>query len=89
MSYFICPHCQGETDIFSRGGGRKVSESLGVSFLGEIPINPAIREGGDIGAPIVVAKPESAEALIFRNLAEKVRLEAEAATVAMPQVIIR
>lgn len=89
MSYFVCPHCQGETDIFSRGGGRKVSESLGVSFLGEIPINPAIREGGDTGAPVVVAKPESAEALIFRNLAEKVRLEAEAAAEAMPQVIIR
>ena len=89
MSYFVCPHCQGETDIFSRGGGREVSEALGVSFLGEIPIEPAIREGGDTGAPVVVAMPESAEALVFRNLAEKVRLAAEAAAEAMPQVIIR
>lgn len=89
MSYFVCPHCQGETDIFSRGGGREVSEALGVPFLGEIPIEPAIRKGGDTGAPVVVAMPESREALVFRNLAEKVRLAAEAAAEAMPQVIIR
>lgn len=89
MSYFICPHCQGETDIFSHGGGRQVSESLGVPFLGEIPLNPAIREGGDNGAPVVVARPESAEALIFRSVADKVRLAAEAAAEAMPQMIIR
>lgn len=89
MSYFICPHCQGETDIFSRGGGREVSEALGVPFLGEIPIEPAIRKGGDTGAPVVVAMPESREALVFRNLAEKVRLAADAAVEAMPQMIIR
>ena len=89
MSYFICPHCQGETDIFSRGGGRQVSESLGVPFLGEIPLNPAIREGGDTGAPVVAARPESAEALVFRNIADKVRLAAETAAEAMPQMIIR
>jgi ATP-binding protein involved in chromosome partitioning len=89
MSYFICPHCQGETDIFSRGGGRQVSDALGVPFLGEIPLNPAIREGGDTGAPIVVGMPESAEALVFRNVAEKVRLATEAAAEAMPQMIMR
>lgn len=89
MSYFICPHCQGETDIFSRGGGRQVSDSLGVPFLGEIPLNPTIREGGDTGAPVVVAMPESAEAQIFRNVADKVRLATEAAAEAMPQMIIR
>lgn len=89
MSYFICPHCQGETDIFSRGGGRQVSDSLGVPFLGEIPLNPTIREGGDTGAPVVVAMPESAEAQIFRDVADKVRLATEAAAEAMPQMIIR
>lgn len=89
MSYFICPHCHGETDIFSRGGGRQVSDSLGVPFLGEIPLNPAIREGGDHGAPIVAAMPESPEALIFRDVADKVRRAAEAAAEAMPQMIIR
>ncbi len=89
MSYFICPHCQGETDIFSRGGGRQVSDSLGVPFLGEIPLNPTIREGGDTGAPVVVAMPESSEAQVFRNVADKVRLATEAAAEAMPQMIIR
>jgi len=89
MSYFICPHCQGETDIFSRGGGREISDALNVPFLCEIPLKPAIREGGDNGAPVVVAMPESDEAQIFRALADKVRLAAEAAVEAMPRIVIR
>ncbi|MBI4841749.1 MAG: Mrp/NBP35 family ATP-binding protein [candidate division NC10 bacterium] len=88
MSYFICPHCQAETDVFSRGGGREVSEALGVPFLGEIPLHPAIRKGGDTGSPVVVGTPESAEARAFRDLAEKVRRAAEAAIEAMPQLIV-
>jgi ATP-binding protein involved in chromosome partitioning len=89
MSYFICPHCQGETDIFSRGGGREISDALNVPFLCEIPLKPAIREGGDNGAPVVVAMPGSDEAQIFRALADKVRLAAEAAVEAMPRIVIR
>ena len=72
MSYFVCPHCEGRTDIFSHGGGSKVAETLGVPFLGEIPLSMDVRESGDRGVPIVEAEPESPQAEAFRKLAEKV-----------------
>jgi len=46
-------------DIFGRGGGKTLAERAGVPFLGEIPLTPAIREGGDGGKPIVIADPDS------------------------------
>ncbi|MFY9269443.1 MAG: Mrp/NBP35 family ATP-binding protein [Candidatus Manganitrophaceae bacterium] len=70
MSYFQCPHCQHQTEIFSRGGGKLAAEKLGVPFLGEIPIDPAIREGGDTGMPIVVADPASPQAKAFMAIAK-------------------
>ena len=65
MSSFVCPHCNEETPIFGRGGGKKEAEKLGVPFLGEIPIDPRIRRGGDEGEPIVAAHPESTVAKQF------------------------
>ena len=65
MSVFVCPHCDKETPIFSKGGGKKVAEKLDVQFLGEIPIDPRIREGGDAGKPIVLAHPDSPAAKQF------------------------
>ncbi len=75
MSYFLCPHCGGRTDIFRHGGGRTASEELGVPFLGEIPIDPRVAEGGDRGMPIVVEAPESAVADAYRELAGRVAAE--------------
>ena len=72
MSYFVCPHCEGRTDLFSHGGGLKVAEKLGVPFLGEIPLSADVRESGDLGTPIVEADPKSPQADSFRRLAEKV-----------------
>jgi ATP-binding protein involved in chromosome partitioning len=69
MSYFLCPHCNEKTEIFSRGGGQEAAKKLEVPFLGEIPIDPAIREGGDHGLPILVANPASPQAKIFRRIA--------------------
>ncbi len=69
MSYFACPHCGERTDIFSHGGGKAASERLGVPFLGEIPIDPQIRRGGDEGEPVVVAAPDSPQAGIFFEIA--------------------
>lgn len=69
MSAFICPHCEQETPIFSRGGGRKAALKLETAFLGEIPIDPRIREGGDEGRPIVVAYPDSPAAKQFQAIA--------------------
>jgi ATP-binding protein involved in chromosome partitioning len=72
MSYLVCPHCGGEVDIFSRGGGKRMSEKFKVPFLGEIPIDPEIRKGGDEGNPIVVSHPESPTATAFMDLADRV-----------------
>lgn len=72
MSYFLCPHCNERTDIFSAGGGRSAAAELGVRFLGEIPLDPTIRKGGDEGRPVVVAAPDSLQAKLFRDFADDV-----------------
>lgn len=71
MSYFSCPHCHEKTEIFSHGGGKTAAEKLKVPFLGEIPIDPAIREGGDTGRPIVVSNPDSPQAKAFVQIASQ------------------
>ncbi len=72
MSYFECPHCHETTEIFSRGGGRTAAEKLEIPFLGEIPIDPEIRVGGDTGNPIVAANPESPQTAAFIEIANKI-----------------
>jgi ATP-binding protein involved in chromosome partitioning len=70
MSYFVCPHCGERTDIFRADGGKKTSEKLGVSFLGQIPIDPEICTGGDLGVPIVASNPDSPQSAAFRHAAD-------------------
>lgn len=72
MSYFVCGHCGERTEIFAHGGGERAAETLGVPFLGRVPIDPAIREGGDTGRPLVVADPKSPQAKAFRDIAGEV-----------------
>jgi ATP-binding protein involved in chromosome partitioning len=55
MSYLQCPHCSERIDVFSHGGGRKTAEAMGVPFLGELPLDPAVRIGGDTGQPITLS----------------------------------
>ena len=62
MSYFVCPHCQHEIDIFSKGGGKRTAEQFGVPFLGSIELDPDIRKGGDSGHPIVMEGEQSPHA---------------------------
>jgi ATP-binding protein involved in chromosome partitioning len=62
MSYFVCPHCGERTNVFGEGGGKLAADTLGVPLLGEIPLMPELREGGDAGTPIVVSHPDSAAA---------------------------
>lgn len=69
MSHFVCGSCGTETDIFDRGGGREVAEREGVPFLGEIPLDPAIRASGDRGMPVCASDPDGAHAQSFRALA--------------------
>ena len=71
MSYYVCGHCGERTEIFSHGGGERAAEKLGIPFLGRVPIDPAIRVGGDTGNPIVIATPDSPQAKAFREIAAK------------------
>ncbi|MBN9431844.1 MAG: iron-sulfur cluster carrier protein ApbC [Bosea sp.] len=72
MSYFLCPHCGGRSDIFGHGGARHEAEKLGVPFLGEIPLELAIRETSDAGTPIVATAPDSAHAAVYRTIASRI-----------------
>jgi len=73
MTYFECPHCGERTDIFSHGGGREISQRLGVDFLGELPLDPTLRKVGDEGRPIVLSEPNSPVARAFFDIAGKIR----------------
>jgi len=79
MSFFLCPHCGERTEIFSHGGGERASAKFDIPFLGRIPIDPAIRAGGDIGMPIVAAQPGSPTTQAFKEIAAKL-----AATISTP-----
>jgi len=72
MSYFICPHCQGRSDIFSHGGAELEAKKLDVPFLGTVPLELAIRQSMDDGKPITVAAPESEQAKIYGTIAKTV-----------------
>ena len=72
MSHFLCPGDGKRYDIFGTGGGRREAERLRVPLLGEIPIEPLVRESGDTGRPAVAAHPASVAAEIFRKIATQV-----------------
>jgi ATP-binding protein involved in chromosome partitioning len=70
MSYFVCGHCGERTEIFSTGGGERAAQKFEIPFLGRIPIDPSIREGGDKGNPIVSHDPSSPQAQGFLQIAQ-------------------
>lgn len=72
MSQFVCPHCKNTTEIFHHGGGRKAAEMMGLAFLGEVPLELKVREGGDVGVPVVIGHEASGEAKAFVDIAQKV-----------------
>jgi ATP-binding protein involved in chromosome partitioning len=72
MSQFICPHCQKQTAIFHQGGGRRAAEAFQIPFLGEIPLELTVREGGDAGVPVVAGHPEGPEAKAFMQMAQNI-----------------
>lgn len=71
MSYFVCPHCQERSEIFGFGGGERTATRHEVPLLGQIPLEGSIRQGGDIGYPVVVSDPDSAPAKAFRDAARQ------------------
>jgi ATP-binding protein involved in chromosome partitioning len=82
MSYFQCPHCGTQSDIFGHGGARHEAERLGVPFLGEIPLHMSIRATSDSGTPVVESEPDGPHAAIYRAIGAKVRDQLQGATAA-------
>jgi ATP-binding protein involved in chromosome partitioning len=76
MSYFACPHCGGRIDVFGHGEGERMAQNFGLSFLGEIEIDPQIRIGGDTGKPVAALGEDAPGAksiyAMARNVAARV-----------------
>ncbi|MCY4515449.1 MAG: Mrp/NBP35 family ATP-binding protein [Candidatus Tectomicrobia bacterium] len=72
MSFYQCPDCGKETEIFRRGGGQKESERLGIPLLGRIPLESAVCDAGDAGVPVVVGEPDGRAGQEFRQVAAAV-----------------
>ncbi len=70
MSYLICPHCNERVDVFSTGGGERTAREMNVKFLGALPLDPAVRMGGDTGHP-VAHNGTSPQGTVFRELAQR------------------
>jgi ATP-binding protein involved in chromosome partitioning len=72
MSYFVCPHCNHEIDIFSRGGAEQTAKQFDVAFLGSVELDPEIRKSGDSGSPAVLQGEDSPHAKSLYEFARKV-----------------
>ncbi len=73
MSLFSCPSCGHQEAIFGEGGGRRMADRLQVPFLGSLPLDPRVREGGDTGVPMVASHPDSPVASAFARVTAAVR----------------
>ncbi|HJT72260.1 MAG TPA: Mrp/NBP35 family ATP-binding protein, partial [Terriglobales bacterium] len=89
MSYFVCPHCNHEIDIFSRGGAEKTARQFGVDFLGSIQLDPEIRRSGDMGNPAVLAGESSSHAKALFDFARHVADKVEQIQSAAPAGVIQ
>ena len=87
MSYFVCPSCGERSDIFAHGGAEETAAQMGVDFLGEIPLDMAIREGGDGGTPIVASHPDGPHAIAYRAIAEKIWAKVGSNQVETPNIV--
>jgi len=77
MAYFPDPATGEPIPIFGRGGGAAVAQELGAPFLGEIPIDMALREACDLGEPLVATAPDLASGRALMAVAEKVKAALE------------
>ena len=89
MSYFVCPHCHHEIDVFSKGGGERTAKQFGIPFLGNIELDPAIREAGDTGKPAVLSGEDSQHAKSLYALARKVEERVSEIRSAAPEGVIQ
>jgi ATP-binding protein involved in chromosome partitioning len=86
MSYFACPQCGHEADIFGHGGGERMAADLGIAFVGRIPIYQPIREGSDAGVPLMISEPDSPAARAFMTAAERTAAQVSIASYNRPTI---
>ena len=89
MSYFVCPHCQHEVDVFSRGGAEKMAAQFTVPFLGSIALDPEVRKSGDGGTPVVLEGENSPHAKAIYEFAKKVAERAGEIKASAPGSVIQ
>jgi len=89
MSYFVCPHCNHEVDIFSRGGAEKMAEQFGAAFLGSIELDPELRRAGDGGTPAVLAGEDSPHGKSLFAFARKVQARVEEIKAVAPSGVVQ
>jgi ATP-binding protein involved in chromosome partitioning len=89
MSYFVCPNCKHEVDIFSRGGAEKTASQFEVPFLGSIELDPEIRRASDSGSPTVLEGIESAHAKSLYDFVRKVVTRVDEIETNAPQGVIQ
>jgi ATP-binding protein involved in chromosome partitioning len=89
MSYFVCPHCNHEVDVFSRGGAEKTAAQFQVPFLGAIALDPEIRRASDSGTPTVLEGETSAHAKSLYDFANKVVTRVDEIEANAPQGVIQ
>lgn len=75
MSGFVCPGCDKIHEIFGAGGGRRIAESMGLPFMGAVPLEEAVRAGGDKGMPVVLREPSVPAARALDSVAEQLATE--------------
>jgi ATP-binding protein involved in chromosome partitioning len=86
MSYFACPNCHHEADIFGHGGGESMAGDLNIPFIGRIPIYQPIREGSDVGVPLMISEPDSPAARAFMSAAERAAAQVSIASYNRPTI---
>jgi ATP-binding protein involved in chromosome partitioning len=86
MSYFVCPGCGHEADIFGRGGGEALAGEMSIPFIGRVPIYQPIREGSDTGVPLMISDPDSPAARAFMAAAERAAAQVSIASYNRPTI---
>jgi ATP-binding protein involved in chromosome partitioning len=88
MSVYVCPQCGTESHIFGHGGARDTAKTLGIDFLGEVPLVGRIRELSDAGTPVSAVAAESAEAKAFLAIADRVAAKLSTPLRAAPKIVL-
>jgi ATP-binding protein involved in chromosome partitioning len=89
MSYFVCPHCHHEIDVFSKGGGERTAQQFGIAFLGNVELDPDIRKAGDTGKPVVLTGEDSPHAKSLYAFARKVESRVKEIKSTLPESVIQ